>query len=29
MNQRGFDEALEVITSAIRQDIKDIQRVLG
>lgn len=29
MNQRGFDEALDVITSAIRKDIQDIQRVLG
>ncbi|SEQ17287.1 hypothetical protein [Neolewinella agarilytica] len=28
-NQKGFDDALEVITSAIRQDVTDITRVLG
>lgn len=28
-NQKGFDEALEVITSAILQDVADITRVLG
>lgn len=29
LNQRGFDEALDVITTAIRQDVADITRVLG
>lgn len=29
MNQKGFDEALEIITSTIRQDVADITRVLG
>ncbi len=29
VNQRGFDEALEVITSVIKQDVTDISRVLG
>ena len=29
MNQQGFDDALDVITAAIRQDIADIQRVLS
>ena len=28
-NQHGFEEALAVITSAIRQDVEDIRRVLG
>ena len=29
MNQKGFDDALEVITGAILQDVQDITRVLG
>jgi len=29
MNQQGFDDALDVITAAIRQDVADITRVLG
>lgn len=29
MNQKGFDDALDVITAAIRQDVSDITRVLG
>ncbi|OAV45822.1 hypothetical protein A3850_006450 [Lewinella sp. 4G2] len=28
-NQKGFDDALEVITSVIKQDVADITRVLG
>ncbi len=28
-NQAGFDEALDVITGTIRQDLEDIRRVLG
>ena len=29
VNQKGFDDALDVITSVIRQDVSDITRVLG
>lgn len=29
MNQQGFDDALDVITAAIRADVADITRVLG
>ena len=29
MNQQGFDDALDVITAAIREDVADITRVLG
>ena len=29
LNQQGFDDALDVITAAIRQDVADIRRVLG
>ena len=29
VNQKGFDDALDVITSVIRRDVEDIQRVLG
>ncbi len=28
-NQKGFDEALEVITNTIKQDVDDIRRVLS
>ena len=29
VNQKGFDDALDVITTVIRQDVADINRVLG
>ncbi|MBC6995941.1 hypothetical protein QWY85_11140 [Neolewinella lacunae] len=29
MNQKGFDDALDIITAAIREDVADITRVLG
>ena len=29
VNQKGFDDALEVITAVIKQDVEDIRRVLG
>lgn len=29
VNQKGFDDALDVITSVIREDVADITRVLG